>query len=291
MKRLKKYMAVIVVVIMLASPVFALDKEGNVATIPGFATETTGVDTSQSVVNITVQGNALGLYPGDDWKAKYGYGVFGMQGSGFCVNNYIITAAHVVNPTQVLIRRPDGSQFWGPIVNVTDMTIIVSGSPARVFSINIEEDWAILVFTYPTPWLQNLKIKCTDTIHYFLTLFGWYAENQLHPGDMLVAIVRVRDAAGDRTTLSELRIGKVVADKPIVPPGYEDQLPWFNLNDFTIDILLLPGDSGSPIIGFIDGVPYLVGIGRAAVELPTGEYYGYATRIDTVKMITESTFE
>jgi hypothetical protein len=286
---MKKIVSVFLAILfLLPSLAFPLDQVGNPKAIPGFETETQ-IDSTQSVVNITVLGTALGLFPGDDWKPHYGYGVFSMGGSGFVVNNYIITAAHVVNPTSCTIRKPDGMQFTGPVVNVTEMMIIVSGSPARVFSINIEEDWAILVFTGPVPWLQNLKMQCTDTIHYFLSIFGWYAENQLHPGDMLVAIVRVRDADGNRTTMSELRVGKVVADKPIVPPGYEDQLPWFNLNDFTMDINLLPGDSGSPIIGFIDGVPYVVGVGRAAAQIED-QIYSYATRIDTVKLITDSVF-
>ena len=290
MKRLKKYMAVIIVVIMLASPVLALDQVGNPAAISGFETEQTNIDTTRSVTTVTVQGSGLGLYPDDNGRPRYGYGVFGMRGSGFIVNNYIITCAHVVNPTQVLIRMPDGNTFYGPLVNVTEMMIIVGGSPARLFSINIEEDWAILVFTGPAAWFQNLKAQCTDTIFYFLTIFGFIAVDQLHPGDMLIAIVRVRDADGNRTGMSELRVGKVLADKPIVPPGYEDSLPWFNLNDFTMDILMLPGDSGSPILGFIDGVPVVIGIGRAAASFPTGEYYAYATRIDVVKLITDSIF-
>lgn len=286
---MKKIASIFLVIMMLLpSLAFPLDVTGDPKAIPGFE-EQTQVDYSRSVVNITVQGNALGLYPGNDWKPRYGYGVFGMQGSGFIVNNYIITAAHVVNPTSCWIRTPDGEQFEGPIVNVTDMMITVSGSPARVFSINIEEDWAILVFTGFTPWMQSLRIQCTDTIHYFLTIFGWYAENQLHPGDMLVAVVRVRDADGNRTPMAELRIGKVLAEKPIVPPGYEDQLPWFNLNDFTMDINLLPGDSGSPILGFIDGVPYIVGVGRAAAYIGD-QVYSYATRIDVAKLITDSVF-
>jgi hypothetical protein len=290
MKRFKKFMAIIIVLVMLLPGLaFPLDQVGDPKIIPGFETEITNVDTTQSIVTIITQGTGLGLYPGDDWKPRYGYGRFGMEGSGFIVNNYIITAAHVVNPTEVLIRCSDNSQFWGPLVHVKDMSIIVGGFPARVFSINIEEDWAILVFDGPALWFQNLKMQCTDTIHYFLTIFGWYAENQLHPGDMLIAIVRVRDAAGDRTSLSEIRIGKVLSDKPIVPPGYEDQLPWFNLNDFTMDINLLPGDSGSPILGFIDGVPYIVGVGRAAAYI-NDQVYSYATRIDVVKMITDSTF-
>ena len=288
---MKKWVSILIVMItFLPGLALPLDQVGSLQAIPGFETQQTGVDTTKSVTTITVQGTGLGLYLGDDGLPKYGYGVFGMQGSGFIVNNYIITAAHVVNPTSAVIRCPSGEQVLGPLVNVTEMTIIVGGSPARLFSINIEEDWAILVFSGPTPWFQNLKMQAAETYIYILTIFGFYAENQLHPGDQIFAIVRVRDAEGNRTDMSEVRTGKIIADKPIVPPGYEDGLPWFNLNDFTMDIMLYPGDSGSPIIGFIDGVPCIIGIGRAAANFPTGEYLGYATRIDIVKIITDSTF-
>lgn len=258
MKKCWLSLVTLVLVFTLAMPAWAFDVAGDPRLVPGFETEAQ-VDSTQSVVTVTVQGSGLGLYPGDDWRPRYGYGTFTMQGSGFIVNNYIITAAHVVNPMSVFIRCPDGSLFEGPLVNVTEMMIIVGGSPARVFSINIEQDWAILVFTGPAAWIRNLSTKCADTISYYLTIFGFIAVDQIHPGDMLIAIVRVRDAEGKRSTKSELRFGKVIAAKPIVPPGDEDALPWFNLNDFTMDVLLLPGDSGSPILAFLDGVPVIVG--------------------------------
>jgi len=284
MKRLKKYMAVIVVVIMLASPVLALDQVGNPAAIPGFETETQ-VDYTRSIVNINVLGTGLGLYPDEQGRPKYGYGVFGMQGSGFIVNNYVITAAHVVNPTSLIVRMPDGSQFEGPLVNVQSMQIIVSGQAAKIFYIDVATDYALLVFDTPCDWMQNLRIAATDTFHYFLTLFGWYAEDQIHVGDFVAVIVRVRDDKGNRTTLAEVRVGKVVAESPVVPPGYEQFIPWFGLDDFTMDVDVYPGDSGSPVIGFVDGVPCLIGIARAA-----GGGYSYAVRIDFIKLVTDATF-
>lgn len=289
MKRFWLSLVSLVLVFTLAMPVWAFDVAGDPRLIPGFETESL-VDSTQSVVTVTVQGSGLGLYPGDDRSPRYGYGTFGMQGSGFIVNNYVITAAHVVNPMSVFIRCPDGTWFEGPLVNVTEMMIIVGGSPARVFSINVEQDWAILVFTGPAAWIRNIPTKCADTIFYYLTMFGFIAVDQLDPGDMLIAIVRERDADGNRTSMSELRFGKVIAEKPIVPPGYEDSLPWFSLNDFTMDIWMLPGDSGSPILAFLDGVPVIVGIGRASAEFPSGERYSYATRIDVAKLITDSIF-
>lgn len=289
MKKLLRCMLSVLLVLSLTVPAWALDVAGDTKLIPGFEEQTTGVNTSQTITTVTVSGTGLGLYPGEDGKPHYGYGYFGGQGSGFIVNNYIITAAHVVNPTNVVIRMPSGEQYNGPIVNVKDIQISVGGSPARVFSINVELDWAILVFDGPAPWFQNWTVKLTETYYYLLTIFGFVAQNNLHEGDMVVAVVRVRDAEGNRTLLSEVRIGKIIADKPVVPPGYEDNLPWFNLYDFTIDVELYPGDSGSPVIGFVDGVPYVIGIARAGAHI-NGVCYSYATRIDIVKIITDSVF-
>jgi len=277
-------------VLLLAFPVWALDAEGDGHLIPGFETSLTDVDTTQSVTTISVLGTGLGLYPDDLGNPRYGYGTFSQQGSGFMVNNYIITAAHVINPTSVMLRKPDGSQFQGPLIHVREMLILVGGSPAKIFHIDIEQDYAILVFDLPVAWVQNLKMKAIDTFEWIYTFLGMVPENRLHVGDKVVAIVRVRDELGDRTVKSEVRIGIIISERAFVPQGYEDNLPWWNLNDFTTDILLLPGDSGSPIIGFLDGKPCLIGIGRAAGYWPNGEYYSYATRIDFVKLVTDSIF-
>ena len=288
---MKKIASIFLVILMLLpSLAFPLDQVGDPKAIPGFETETQ-VDTTRSVTTITVQGTALGLYPDEQGRPKYAYGVFGMQGSGFIVNNYIITAAHVVNPTSLVVRMPDGAQFDGPLVHVKDMTIVAGGSPARIFYINVAEDYAILIFDTPCQWFRNLTIKTMDTWANLLTIFGFYPINKLHSGDQVFAIVRVRDENGARTTMSEVRTGVIRAEKPVVPLGYEDSLPWFSMDDFTTDLVLYPGDSGSPIIGFEDGVPYLIGIGRAAGTDPkTGDVYSWCSRIDMVKLITDSVF-
>ena len=282
---MKKIASVVLAILMLLPGLaFPLDQIGNPQAIPGFETETQ-VDYTRSIVNINVLGTGLGLYPDEQGRPKYAYGVFGMQGSGFIVNNYVVTAAHVVNPLTITVRTPDGSQFEGPLVNVQSMQIVVSGQAAKIFYIDVSNDYALLVFDTPCSWLQNLKMQCTDTFHYFLTLFGWQTEDQIHVGDAVVVIVRVRDDEGNRTTLAEVRMGKIVANYPYVPGGYEKYIPWFGMDDFTMDVEVLPGDSGSPVIGFIDGVPYLIGIARAA-----GGGYSYAVRIDYIKLITDARF-
>lgn len=282
---MKKWASILIVMItFLPGLVYPFDQIGKPEVIPGFADPTAQIDFTRSVVNINVLGTGLGLYPDENGLPKYGVGVFGMSGSGFMVGNYIITAAHVVNPTDILIRTPDGTQFYGPLINVTEMSIIVSGSPAKVFHINVEQDYAILVFAGPCSWAQDIGIRAANTWDWLLSLFGFAQIDKIHEGDAVYALVRVRDEEGNRTGLVKLVQGVIISGDVVVPPGYEGSLPWFNMNDFTMKLEIRPGDSGSPVIMFEDGVPYLVGIARAA-----GLGFSFATRIDFIKLVTEST--
>ena len=286
--KIRAVLASLLVMLMLVGPAYSLDVVGRPEAIPGFEVDPSAdIDCTRSFVNILVQGTGLGLYPDIAGKPKYGIGVFRQQGSGFVVGNYIITAAHVVNPTSVQIRTEDGSLFMGPIIHVRDIMIWISGSPARIFHIDVAEDYAVLVFDGPCSWVESVKMAITETFDWFVSIFGFYSVDKLHPGDEVYAVVRVRDDNGGMTSMGHLVKGKILSGKPILPAGYEDSLPWFGLSDFTTDLPIIPGDSGSAVIGFINGVPYVIGIARAAGRIGD-QQYTYAVRIDFVLLITEA---
>jgi S1-C subfamily serine protease len=112
--------------------------------------------------------------------------------------------------------------------------------------------------------------------------------DELYPGMAIGTIVAIRDDSGDKTPWFEVRYGTIVSTGVKLPGTIgSDALPWFSLNDVTTDLVIYPGDSGSPVFAWIDGQPVVIGVARAAagyIDPWTGMtyYYSYFTRIDIV---------
>lgn len=287
----KRLMAVVVVFLFLVGSSIAFDKTAG--KFPEFEGWVKGAEStpvlSDGWVDVTIIGHAEGLYW--DWDAKTstvfvrrGTGLFAQSGSGFHIGGgYIITNAHVIKPHRLTIQLTPGVYINTIIDKVTNIDYMIGSevlgkNQASLVWINEEQDLALL-------WV-NLKVTPYLKDYGYRTTWTWGEEGSLiQEGDVVATVVKVRDVNGSKLWHYEIRYGKVIAPKPVLPPDLpSDFLPWFSLYDFTIDIVLYPGDSGSPIFAFDNGKPVIIGLGRAAYmgSSSDGKQYSWATRIDSI---------
>ena len=106
----------------------------------------------------------------------------------------------------------------------------------------------------------------------------------LHAADCVVIMTTERD---DRRTLlpwDTVRDGRVVA--PYAVSETPRDIAGLPPDPVTISTLLFPGDSGSPVLAFLEGRPWLVGI-ATATRYPV-EPLSYISRIDPLLPILEA---
>lgn len=302
---MKKFIASIVAVVFLLIPLSltAYDKDpgrfGDFEEVIGDdyfspVTPKDYVNLETKVCRVLVLGTAEGLYP--SYTAKEGYhrhrgvGTYAQSGSTWHLGKgYWVTNAHVVIPKAVSIQTDNVVTWIVDIDKIVSREIIIGNggigqAPAEIVFIDEEKDLAMLKIKGNWPAMEELQYKIAPTFD----SDGSY----IHEGDSIAVIVAKREnpQAGefDKTSWFEVRYGKIVALKPIVPKGVStDLLPWFSLYDVTTDLQIYPGDSGSPIFAFKNGTPVIIGVARAIAQnynWETGEYtwYSYFTRIDSI---------
>ncbi len=251
-----------------------------------FPAEKEYVDLRLSIVNVRTTGEATGIVSIFD-KTKRGFvweerkGMFDQRGVGTVMSDrYIVTAAHVVTPSSLTIQVSEGLFWHTDIARVLHRDIWIgdleAGIRAFIFYIDIEHDIAVL--EYHSPLFKPLPYEASRT--FMLGPLG--AESYIYEENAVAIIVRKRDGSSQPLPWFEVRYGKIISGGVVT--DHEKDLPWFNMNDFTMDIALYPGDSGSPVFAFEGGVPVLIGVARAVSIWGT---YSYATRIDFIKRILE----
>jgi hypothetical protein len=270
----KLFLAVSLILLPLSASAF-FDKE------PGKFKEFVGkdyVDLCTSVVEITTIGAAEGVY----WDVEEGRfvkrrGSFTLAGSGFILGKYVITAAHVVEPKQVVIRLNRYSFYVTKVASILDRTITIGGPLGwiRGWIYHLDPDADVAV----------LRADLTPAFHSLNYRPFW--SKRLRKGDCLATIVRKRNPDGSTQPWYEVRYGRVISPNPIVSDkSLALWLPWFNMNDFTMSIKAYGGDSGSPVFAFYKGEPVLVGILRAKANL--APFWSYAARTDFVKRVLDA---
>ena len=288
--KLRRLLAVVIGLVFLISPIVVLPFDAQRGELKEFFQKGPDdyVNLECSVFNITVIGTAEGFVPIYDSHsnavyAKRAIGVFGQQGSGMHVGKgYVVTAAHVVCPKQVKIQVSESLYYIVPATKVMTITIFLGNGSlgnalAEVIYVDEEYDLALLKVVGIWPALKDLGYRPGLT---------WQEGDLIHEGDAVAVIVQKRDDSGEKLGWQyEVRYGKVLAPKPILPPGVTpDVLPWFHLMDVTMDTVIYPGDSGSPVFAWVNGQPVLIGIARAAALGQDSEgnsvIYSYFSRID-----------
>jgi len=267
--------------------------------------EDVAINMETSITKIIVLGTAEGLYPDVDENgktiARRGVGIFGQEGSGFYVGHgYFVTNAHVVIPSAVTVQVNKWVSWTTTPVKIVTLQIMIGqntglGScPGELVWTDYERDLALVKVVGNWPALESLEYE-----------LGWTTQggDQLYPGMAVATIVAIRtDAAnGDisKTPFFEVRYGTIVDTHAVIPGplgtghSMEENLPWFSINDVTMTTQIYPGDSGSPVFGFENGRPVIIGVARAAVNYYTIDfgpegyefnvyYASYFTRIDMV---------
>jgi hypothetical protein len=106
----------------------------------------------------------------------------------------------------------------------------------------------------------------------------------LQAGDCVVTLVTARTEKAYDTGQDHLIIGKVLAKVPVAT-NYLTQTR-LNVNMFTADLAVHPGDSGSPVFALKAGKPVLIGL-VSATMYPTATFT-YVARIDPLLALADA---
>ena len=264
-------------------------------------------------VKITTVGVATGLVPivpkdildGYNRKWRKKDGSFLLQGTGCVISNkYVITAAHVVHPSSVTLAEKPWNYYKMSPIKVVSRLIFISGDPSldglkkggtagTIYYLDIENDIAILKFNASNIF-EPVNYSLSDT----KSFERGRLIDRIRVGAAVAMVVRNRDKDGQWEWGFKIKYGHVISNR--VKGVCKEDLPWFNMNDFTMDLILDKGDSGSVIFAFNMGAPTIIGIARATNESsgPFGfdqpktcvikDLWSYATRIDFVKKVIEA---
>ena len=279
-------------------------KHGNIelGDEPGFTyVKITTIGVATGLVSITPKD----IYNGRDKKYRKKDGSFLLQGTGCVVSNeYVVTAAHVVHPAAVTLAEKQWNYYrMSPIRVVSRLIFITSdpslggivkgGAAAAIYHLDIENDIAVLKFNAGNIFKPvNYSLSNTERSSRGRLL------DMIAIDDAIAMVVRNRDKEGKWVWGFEVKYGHVISNR--VVDVCKEELPWYNMHDFTIDLILNKGDSGSVVFAFRNGEPVIIGIARATNKssAPFGfdqpqtcavkDLRSYATRIDFVKKIVEA---
>jgi hypothetical protein len=106
----------------------------------------------------------------------------------------------------------------------------------------------------------------------------------LQAGDCVAAIITARSSEVQNAHVNRLIMGKVLARVPVATNSLTQTK--LNVNMFTTDLAVQPGDSGSPVLALRAGKPVLVGL-VSATMYPTA-LFTYVARIDPLLALADA---
>lgn len=212
-------------------------------------------------VQVIATGIAQGMYPigyNPDgtpiWDTRPTY--FSQTGTGCVVGDqFVVTAAHVVVPQVVDTVWGRNSIFRAKPMSVIERTVWIRDFKSEptltwIHFIDEEQDIAILRFVNEPKQFEPIPYEwCIDS--------GW-----IQAGDAIVVVTKMRNDDDSLNWACTEKKGHILK-MGIVSSIPEEAMPWFSLYDITMDVNIIPGDSGSPVFGFMNGVPVFIGVARA----------------------------
>src|SRR3989441_66665 len=171
-------------------------------------------------------------------------------------------------------------------LRVTSMTLLARTMPdeegvsAQVAHVNTPYDLALAQADSP----QSLQPLPYAAVLSYGTGDPEKPTGGLQAGDCVVALVTAWNGKAHDTGQDHLVIGKVLAKVPVAT-NYLTQTK-LNVNMFTADLAVQPGDSGSPVFALQAGKPVLVGL-VSATMYPTA-MFTYVARIDPLLALAEA---
>lgn len=244
--------------------------------------EKSWADMCMTVVRVYTFGHGTGIYPDDDGKLTYGIGAFAMEAHGVVVApGIVVTAAHVVEPERVSIQTHAYAYWNVSIVDIRDRVISLGDDgtvPAYIVKIDKEKD--LVVLRYSSHAKFEPVLTSPSSTYEQIPFLGFVDLLEITEARIAV-IANIRDENGEADWKSEVRYGDVLSAGPQLPIGSEYLLPAFSMNEFTMNIPVYPGDSGSPVFLVVGDKAYLIGIVTKICLICPG-IVSYATRLDSV---------
>jgi hypothetical protein len=198
----------------------------------------------------------------------------------------LATVAHALTPNVVEVHTPFQTSVQTVPLQVTSMTVAAhtATSPAGVLAqvVHMNEPYDLaLVQAEASHLLQPLPFPSV------LSYGTGHPDNPvggLQAGDCVAAIVTWRFADTQDTWTNRLVVGKVLAKVPVATNSLTQTK--LNVNMFTTDLAVQPGDSGSPVLALQEGKPVLIGL-VSATMYPTA-LFTYVSRIDPLLALADA---
>jgi hypothetical protein len=256
------------------------------------------------VPRLTLRGKALATY--EPWKvgqtAPTLEAVFGLlpgaqreivetpftqDARGVVLSPHVLaTVAHALTPDIVEVSVAQQANVQTVPLRVTSMTLVAraapgeDGVPAQVAHMNTPYDLALA----QADSQQNLQPLPYAAVLSYGTGDPEKPTGGLQAGDCVAALVTSRNEKAYDTGQDHLVIGKVLAKVPVATNNLTHTK--LNVNMFTADLAVQPGDSGSPVFALQAGKPVLVGL-VSATMYPTATFT-YVARIDPLLALAEA---
>lgn len=200
--------------------------------------------------------------------------------------NVLATVAHALTPDVVEVHVAQQTSVQTVPLRVTNMTVVArtapgeEGVPAQVAHVNTPYDLALV---------QVGKNRLLQALPYPAVLSYGTGDPErptgaLLAGDCVAALVTSRNDKVSDTGQDRLVIGKVLAKVPVATNTMTQTK--LNVNMFTTDLAVQPGDSGSPVLALRAGKPVLVGL-VSATMFPTATFT-YVARIDPLLALADA---
>lgn len=212
---------------------------------------------------------------------------FAQDARGVVLSPHVLaTVAHALTPDLVEVSIAQQANVQTVPLRVTSMTLEAraapgeEGVPAQVAHINTPYDLALaqadsLQSLQPLPYAAVLSYGTGDPEK---------PTGGLQAGDCVAALVTSRTEKAYDTGQDHLVIGKVLAKVPVATNNLTQTK--LNVNMFTADLAVQPGDSGSPVFALQAGKPVLIGL-VSATMYPTA-MFTYVARIDPLLALAEA---
>jgi S1-C subfamily serine protease len=250
------------------------------AMVPRIATRGTALATYErrrGVQPITTLETLFGLSQGA--KREIAEAVFAQEGRAVALSEHILaTVAHALTPDAVEVHVVQQTSVQTVPLRLTSTTVLAHtapdapGVPVQVAHTNAPYDLALLQAD------DNRRLQPLP----YPAVLSYGRGNPEKPvgglqaGDCVATVVTVRDDNRHDSGQDRLVLGKVLAKVPVATNSLTQTK--LNVNMFTTDLPVQPGDSGSPVLALWDGKPVLVGL-VSATMYPTATFT-YVTRID-----------
>ena len=198
----------------------------------------------------------------------------------------LATVAHALVPDVVDVHVAQQPTIQTVPLRVTSMSVVVRATPAEE---GISAQVAHTNVPYDLALVQSDKSRGLQPLPYPAVLSYGTGDPErpvggLLAGDCVAAIVTSRTDKAYDTGQDHLVLGKVLAKVPVATNNLTQTK--LNVNMFTTDLPVQPGDSGSPVLALRAGKPVLVGL-VSATMYPTATFT-YVSRIDPLLALADA---